>query len=151
VVEQATATGNTAPDEDEELETEPGNEAPDHTESQPAATEPSTARWAIRGAVVGAVAGSVAGAGVGVLVARRPEALSQAKGMIGGRAREIASAAAAAAATDVVTSRHLNQLVTADGSDRAEMVKQAATEAGVAAAKAARDSLISLRHEAVGS
>jgi hypothetical protein len=92
----------------------------------------------------------VAGAGVGLLVARRPEALSQAKGVIGGRAGEIASAAAVAA-TDVVTSRHLSQLVTADGNDRAEMMKQAATEAGVAAAKAARDSLISLRQETVGS
>ena len=104
-------------------------------------------RTRVRGAVVGAVAGSAVGAGVGVLVARRPEALRQLTGLIGGNAKQIASAAGVAAA-DVVASRGLKQLVSGDeNGDRGQVMKQSAMEAGAAAAKAARDSLVSLRQE----
>lgn len=161
VAEQAIAAENSTPDEEDERELEPrdeardgeasADEAPDDTESEGAPAEPSTTRWAMRGAVVGAVAGSAAGAGFGMLVARRPEALKQAKGAIGGSGRQVARAAAVAA-TEVVTSRRLNQLIAGDGNgDRSQMMKQAAREAGAAAAKAARDAIISLRREAIGS
>ena len=166
MAEQAIAAEDQTSEEDEELELEPRDEAPDdeapddeapddespdETENESEATEASTARWAIRGAVVGAIAGSAAGAGVGMLVARRPEALKQAKGAIGGSGKQIVRAAAGAA-TEVVTSRRLNQLITGDGNgDRSQMVKQTAREAGAAAAKAARDAIISLRREAIGS
>jgi hypothetical protein len=86
-----------------------------------------------------------------MLVARRPDALKQAKGAIGGSGTQFARAAALAA-TEVVTSRRLNQLISGDGNgDRSQMIKQAAREAGAAAAKAARDSIISLRRDAIGS
>ena len=150
MVEKDTAAQKSASDEDDELENEP-SEAPEDAERQPAAAEPTTARWAIRGAVVGAVAGSAVGAGVGVLVAGRPEALRQVTSLIGGNARQIATAAGVAAA-DVVASRGLNQLVSGDeNGDRGQLMKQSAKEAGAAAAKAARDSLLSLRREAASS
>jgi hypothetical protein len=148
VVDQASSVESSAPEEDEELEGEPGEgeDGPEDTESQPAAGEPTT-KWAIRGAVVGAVAGSAVGAGVGALVARRPEALRQARDLIGGNVRQVATAAGFAAA-EVVTSKGLNQLGSGDqNGDRAQLMKQSAKEAGVAAAKAARDSLVSLRQE----
>ena len=150
MVEQEIAAQKPASEEDDELENESSDEAPED-QAQDAAAEATTARWAIRGAVVGAVAGSAIGAGVGVLVARRPEALKQVTGLIGGNAKQIASAAGVAAA-DVVASRGLNQLVSGDeNGDRAEVMKQSAMEAGAAAAKAARDSLVSLRQEAGSS
>jgi hypothetical protein len=146
VVEQEIAEQKSESDEGDDLENESSDEAPED-ESQSAAAEPTTARWAIRGAVVGAVAGSAVGAGVGALIARRPEALRQLTGLIGGNAKQIASAAGVAAA-DVVASRGLNQLVSGDeNGDRAQVMKQSAMEAGAAAAKAARDSLVSLRQE----
>ena len=132
-----------ASDEETELESEPSDDAPEDAENEAVSADP-TARWAIRGAVVGAVAGSVVGAGVGVLVARRPEAIRQTTDLIGGNARQIATAAGAAAA-DVVASRGLNQLVSGENGDRGQLMKQSAMEAGAAAAKAARDSLVSLR------
>ena len=151
MVEEDVAAQNSASDEDDELENEPSDDAPEDAESQRPAPEATTAKWAIRGAVVGAVAGSAVGAGVGVLVARRPEALKQVTGLIGGNAKQIASAAGVAAA-DVVASRGLNQLVSGDeNGDRAQVMKQSAMEAGAAAAKAARDSLVSLRQEAGSS
>jgi hypothetical protein len=151
VVEEDIAAQKSASDEDDELENEPSDDAPEGAESQPAAAEPTTARWAIRGAVVGAVAGSAVGAGVAVLVARRPEALRQVTGLIGGNARQIASAAGVAAA-GVVASKGLNQLVSGDeNGDRGQLMKQSAKEAGAAAAKAARDTLVSLRQEAGSS
>jgi hypothetical protein len=102
----------------------------------------------MRGAVVGAVAGSTVGAGVGILLARQPEALKQAKDAVGGSGREVARAAAVAA-TEVVTSRRITQVMTGNGNgDRSQAVKETAREAGAAAAKAARDSLVSLRSEA---
>jgi hypothetical protein len=147
VAEEETAAQKSATDEDDEVEDEPSDDAPEDDESQSEAAEQTTTRWAIRGAVVGAVAGSAVGAGVGVLVARRPEALRQLTGLIGGNAKQIASAAGVAAA-DVVASRGLNQLVSGDeNGDRAQVMKQSAMEAGAAAAKAARDSLVSLRQE----
>jgi hypothetical protein len=101
----------------------------------------------MRGAVVGAVAGSTVGAGVGILLARQPEALKQAKDAVGGSGREVARAAAVAA-TEVVSSRRITQLMTGNGNgDRSQAVKDTAREAGAAAAKAARDSLVSLRSE----
>ena len=117
MVEQESAAQKSESDEREDLENEPSDEAPEEDESQSAATEPTTARWAIRGAVVGAVAGSVVGAGVGALIAHRPEALKQVTGLMGGNAKQIASAAGVAAA-DVVASRGLNQLVSGDGKRR---------------------------------
>ena len=124
--------------ESNEDENEPSEDAPE-------AGDP-TASWAIRGAVVGAVAGSVVGAGVGVLVARRPDAIREATELIGGNARQIATAAGAAAA-DVVASRGLNQLVSGENGDRGQVMKQSAMEAGAAAAKAARDSHVALPQE----
>lgn len=151
MAEEDIAAQKSASDEDDERENEPSGDTPEDAEGQPATAEPTTARWAIRGAVVGALAGSAVGAGVGVLVARRPEALKQAAGLIGGNAGQIASAAGVAAA-DVVASRGLDQLVSGDGNgDRGQLMKQSAMEAGAAAAKAARDSLVSLRQEASGS
>jgi uncharacterized protein YcfJ len=155
VADQAIAAKDSTPDEDDELELEPrdeapDDEAPDDTESESAATDPITTRWAIRGAVVGAIAGGAAGAGVGMLVARRPEALTEARGALGGSGKQVARAAAAAAA-EVMTSRRLNQLIIGDGNgDPSQIMKQTAREAGAAAAKAARDAIISLRREAIG-
>ena len=107
--------------------------------------------WALRGALIGAVAGSVAGAGLGMLLARRPETLSDVREAFGESGSHVARAAAAAAG-EVVTSRHLNQLLTGEGNgDRGELVKDAAREAGKAAATAARDQIISLRTDAGGS
>lgn len=151
MAEEDIAAQKSGSDEDDELENEPSDGAPEDAESQGAAAEATTARWAIRGAVVGAVAGSAVGAGVGVLVARRPEALRQVPGLIGGNARQIASAAGVAAA-DVVASKGLTHLVSGDqNGDRAQLMKESAMEAGAAAAKAARDSLVSLRQEAGSS
>ena len=140
-------------DKEDELELEPHDEAADDEaardgEDESGLTEPSTRKWAIRGAVLGAVAGSVAGAGVGALVARRPEALKQAKDAISGNSRQVVRAAAVAAA-EVVTSKGLNELVTGGGDgDRSQLMKQSAREAGAAAAQAARDAIISLRRDA---
>lgn len=108
--------------------------------------------WALRGALAGAVAGSVTGAGLGMLFARRPEALAQARRAIGESGAHVARAAAVAAG-EVVTSRHINRLLKAEegDGDRGELMKQAAREAGVAAATAARDQIISLRSDAVSS
>jgi hypothetical protein len=51
-----------------------------------------------------------------------------------------------------MASKHLNMLVKGGGEDdRGELMKQAAKEAGVAAATAARDTTITLRSDAVGS
>ena len=131
---------------DEGLATE--EPSPDEAEDEHTPTEPSTRRWAIRGAVVGAVAGGAAGAGVGILVARRPEALSQAKTAIGESGGQVARAAAVAA-TEVVTSKRLNQLMAGNGNgDHSEAMKETAREAGAAAAKAARESIMSLRRDA---
>jgi hypothetical protein len=108
---------------------------------------PSPASWAMRGAFIGAVAGSVAGAGLGMLFAQRPETLAEARDALEGSGRHVARAAAAAAG-EVVASRHLNQLLKGNGNgDRGELMKQAAKEAGAAAASAARDHIISLRGE----
>jgi L-aminopeptidase/D-esterase-like protein len=127
---------------EEALATEESN--PDEAEDERA---PSTRRWAIRGAVVGAVAGGAAGAGVGILVARRPEALSQAKSAIGDSGGQVARAAVVAA-TEVVTSRRLSQLMAGNGNgDHSRAIKETAREAGAAAAKAARESIIALRRE----
>jgi hypothetical protein len=134
-------------DDDEEFESEPQDEGREETESQSAAREPSAASWAIRGAVLGAVVGGAAGAGVGLVVARRPEALKQAGDVMRGSGRQVARAAAGAA-TEVVTSGRLNQLIAGDGNgDRSQLMKQTAREAGAEAAKAARDAIISLRRE----
>lgn len=157
MAEQPTAAGESTSEEDDELDLEARDEAqddderPDDTESESDAAEPRTASWAIRGAVVGAIAGSVAGAGVGMLVRRRPEALTRARSAIGGSGKQIAKAAALAA-TEVVTSRRLSQLLTGDGNgDRSQVMKETAREAGAAAAKAARGAIVSVRREANGS
>lgn len=106
--------------------------------------------WALRGALIGAVAGSVTGAGLGMLLARRPEALTQARDAIGESGGHVARAAAAAAG-EVVTSRQLNQLLKGEGNgDRGDLMKEAAREAGKAAATAARDQIISLRGDVAG-
>lgn len=113
--------------------------------------EPTPTSWALRGALAGAVAGSVAGAGLGMLFARRPDALAQARRAIGGSGTQVARAAAVAAG-EVMTRRHVNRLLKAEGDeDRGELMKQAAREAGVAAAMAARDEIISLRSDPVSS
>jgi hypothetical protein len=112
--------------------------------------EPTPTSWALRGALVGAIAGSVVGAGLGMLFARRPETLTQAQTAIGGRGTHVARAAAVAAGA-AMTSRHVNQLLKAESNgDRGELMKQAAREAGLAAAMAARDEIISLRGDAEG-
>ena len=163
--EQAIAETESTQDDDEERDSEPrdeafdedddeavdDDEASDDTESESAAAEPTTTKWAIRGAIVGAVAGGAAGAGVGVVVARRPEALKQARDLIGGNGRRIAMSAALAA-TEALTPGRLSQLFAGDGNgDRSEVMKQTARDAGAAAAKAARDGIISLRRESIGS
>ena len=146
--EQALQEDSTT-NEDEALDGEGGDVADEETGG--GGTEPSPTSWALRGAVVGAIAGSVTGAGLGMLFARRPETLPQARTAIGGSGRHVARAAAVAAG-EVMTSRHLNQLLNAEGaSDRGDVMKQAAREAGIAAATAARDTIISLRSDAVGS
>ena len=133
--------------EDEGLDDERG----DATEQAEGGGDPATKSWALRGAVVGAVVGSATGAGLGMLFARRPEALTEARNAIGGSGRHVARAAAVAAG-EVMASRHLNTLVKGEGEgDRGELMKQAAKEAGVAAATAARDTIITLRSDAVGS
>jgi hypothetical protein len=112
--------------------------------------EPTPTSWALRGALVGAIAGSVVGAGLGMLFARRPETLTQAQRAIGGRGTHVARAAAVAAGA-AMTSRHVNQLLKAESNgDRGELMKQAAREAGLPAAMAARDEIISLRGDAEG-
>lgn len=138
MAEQAIAEANASPNEEEELEPEPGDEA---------AAEPTTHTWAIRGAVVGAVAGSAVGAGVGILVARRPEALTQAKSAIAASGRQVARAAVGAA-TEAMAAQGLKELLAGDGNGRSRVVKQTAREAGGAAAKAARDEILSLRRKA---
>jgi hypothetical protein len=113
--------------------------------------QPSSTSWAVRGAVVGAVAGGVTGAGLGMLFARQPNALAQARDAISGSGRHVARAAAVAAG-EVMASRHLGTLLKGEAdSDRGELMKQAAKEAGVAAATAARDQIITLRSDAVGA
>lgn len=153
--ERAMAEENATTDETDELEPEEQrDEAADHATSEEEnneGTEPSTARWAIRGAVIGALAGSAAGAGVGMLVARRPEALEQAKSAILGNGKHVA-VAAAVAATEAVTSGGLKKVATGEGNgNRSQIVKQTAREAGAAAAQAARDAIIPLRREGSGS
>lgn len=129
--------------EDESPDDGRGEAADEEAENAAAETRPTN--WALRGAVVGAVVGGATGAGIGMLFARQPEALEQAKNAIGGSGRHVARAAAVAAG-EVMTSRHLNQLLKGEGNgERGEVMKQAAKEAGVAAATAARDTIISLR------
>lgn len=153
--EQAIAEENSTTDETEELEgDEQRDEADDEAtseEEERAAAEPSTTSWAIRGAVIGALAGSAAGAGVGMLVARRPEALEQAKSAILGNGKHVA-VAAAVAATEAVTSGGFKKIAAGEGNgNRSQIVKQTAREAGAAAAQAARDAIIPLRREGSGS
>jgi hypothetical protein len=113
--------------------------------------EPAATSWAVRGALIGAVAGGATGAGLGLLFARRPDALAQARDAVGGSGRHVARAAAVAAG-EVMASRHLGSLLKGEGEgDRGELMKQAAKEAGVAAATAARDQIITLRSDEVGS
>src|SRR5690242_15647062 len=109
---------NSTTDEDESLDDEQGEQAGGGGQTPP--------NWALRGALIGAVAGSVTGAGLGMLLARRPEALAQAREAIGESGGHVARAAAAAAG-EVVTSRQLNQLLQGEGNgDRGEMMKEAA-------------------------
>jgi hypothetical protein len=151
MAQQAIEEETSTPDEEEELEPEARDEAAeesDNDEDDDASTGPSTTTWAIRGAVLGAVAGGAAGAGLGALVARRPDALKQAKDVLSANSRQVAQAAAIAAAA-AVNPRRLNQLVTGNGDgERSDVIKESAREAGAAAAKAARDEIISLRKKA---
>jgi len=148
VTEQGRAEAEPTAVDEGEVESEPRDEGADENESRSAGTEESAASWAIRGAVVGALVGSAVGAGVGVLVAKRPDALRQAGDSIRGSGSQVARAAAGAA-TEVVASRGLAQLVAADGtSDRSQQFKETARDAGAEAAKAARDAIVSLRREA---
>ena len=134
--------------EDDDLDAE-RDEATDEESSGGAGSAPTN--WAVRGAVIGAVAGSAAGAGLGMLFARRPDVLAGARDAVSGSGRHVARAAAVAAG-EVMASRHLGTLLKAEGEgDRGELMKQAAKEAGVAAATAARDQIISLRGDAVAS
>lgn len=153
--EQAMAEENSTTEETDQLEgEEQSDEAADDAtseEEKSAAAESRTTRWAFRGAVIGAVAGSVAGAGVGMVVARRPEALEQAKSAILGNGKHVA-VAAAVAATEAVTSGGFKQIATGEGNgNRSQIVKQTAREAGAAAAQAARDAIIPLRRDASGA
>ncbi|HEY5660951.1 MAG TPA: hypothetical protein VIR59_09215 [Gaiellaceae bacterium] len=144
---------NSTAEEEEELEPEAHDDVADDqgsgdADGETAETEQTTTKWAIRGAVLGAVAGGAAGAGIGALFARRPEAWQEAKEAISGNSRQVAQAAAIAAA-GAVSPRRLTQLATGDvDGDRSRVVKQSAKEAGAAAAKAARDTIISLRKDA---
>ena len=116
MAEQAIANG------DEAVVDDVGGDGGSESES----TEPSPRRWAIRGAAVGAVAGSAVGAAIGILIARRPDALEQAKGAISGSGGQVARAAAVAA-TEVVTSRRLNQLMVGNGNgDPSRAMKETA-------------------------
>jgi hypothetical protein len=134
--------------EDEGLDDERGDVADEETGG---GAEPTPTAWALRGAVVGAIAGGVTGAGLGMLFARSPDSLTQAKSAIGESGTNVARAAAVAAG-EVMASNHLNQLFKAeDSGDRGELMKRAAREAGLAAATAARDQIITLRGDAVGS
>jgi hypothetical protein len=147
VAEQALPENSTT-DEDESRDDERSEVVNEESVGGDQQTPPN---WALRGALIGAVAGSVTGAGLGMLLARRPEALAQAREAIGESGGHVARAAAAAAG-EVVTSRQLNQLLQGEGNgDRGEMMKEAAREAGKAAATAARDQIISLRGDAAGS
>jgi len=148
LAEQTPPEDSTTP-EDEDLDNERGDVTDE--EATGGGAEPSPTSWAVRGAFVGAVAGSVTGAALGMLFARQPEALTQARSAIGGSGRHVARAAAVAAG-EVMASKHLNTLVKGEGEgDRGELMKQAAKEAGVAAATAARDTIITLRSDAAGS
>lgn len=152
MAQQALEEEKSTPDEEADLEPARDDgadeEAADDSENDSGSMEASPTTWAIRGAFLGAVAGGAVGAGVGALVARRPEALKQAKEALSANSSQIAQAAAIAAA-GAVSPRRLNQLVTGDGNgDRSEVIKQSAREAGAAAAKAARDEIISLRKDA---
>jgi hypothetical protein len=101
--------------------------------------------WTIRGAAFGAVAGAAAGAGIGALFAARPDVLENVKSGVGGSGRQVARAAAHAA-SEVMTSRSVNQLVRGNGNgDRGRLMKDAAREAAAAAATAARDAIVELR------
>jgi hypothetical protein len=147
-------SGATTVDETEEYEQERDefdDEDPSGDEErQPQARTDSggdakTKAWAIRGALIGAFAGGAAGAGLGALAAARPESLRAVKDAFGSSGREVARAAAGAA-SDVVTSSSVKQLVSGAGNgDRAQLMKDTAREAGAAAAKAARETLVSLR------
>jgi hypothetical protein len=150
VAEQAFAAKR-SDDKDDEVEPARdearGDEGADDAQTQSEESGPAATAWAIRGAVVGAIAGGAAGAGIGAVLARSPDALNQAKAAIAANGKQIARAAAAAA-TEAVTAKGLSQLVSGDGNgDRSKMVKQTAREAGAAAAKGARDAIISLRRE----
>jgi len=135
----------------EDSTTREDEEREDVADEETGDAEATSTSWALRGALVGAVAGSVAGAGLGMLFARRPEALAQARRAIGGSGTHVARAAALAAA-EAVTSRHVNQLLKGESNgDRGDLMKQAAKEAGVAAATAARDEIRALRSDAVSS
>jgi hypothetical protein len=132
--------------EDEDRDDERGDVEDEKTGD----AEPTPTSWALRGALVGAIAGSVVGAGLGMFFAWRPEALTQARTAIGGRGTHVARAAAVAAG-EAMTSRHVNRLLKAESNDdRGELMKQAAREAGIAAATAARDEIISLRGSSRG-
>jgi len=142
VTEPAVAETESAPDEDEEFDSEPRDE------SESVDTEESAARWAVRGAVIGAIVGGAVGAGVGFLVAQRPDSLTQAGDSIRRSGGQVARAAAGAAG-EVVTSRGLTQLIAAnDTDDRSQLMKQTAKDAGAEAAKAARDAIVALGREA---
>lgn len=139
---------NSATSEDESSDAERADEG---NEESGGGGEQAPQNWALRGAVIGAVAGSAAGAGLGMFFARQPDALAQARDAISGSGRHVARAAAVAAG-EVMASRHLSTLIKSEGEgDRGELMKQAAKEAGVAAATAARDQIISLRSDAVAS
>jgi hypothetical protein len=146
VVEEALPENS---NQDEDIDDERGDVADEETGGGGA--DPTSTSWALRGALVGAIAGSVTGAALGMLLARRPDMLKQARTAIDGSGRHVAETAAIAAG-EAMTTMQLNQLLKGEGSgDRGELLKHAAREAGFAAATAARDQIISLRSESVGS
>lgn len=123
----------------------PEEEATEAGEESGGGAEPSAAQWAIRGAVVGAVAGSAVGAGIGAVLVRRPETIQATKEALDRTGRQVARAAALAA-SEVVTSKSLNELIQGAGNgDRAQLMKRTAKDAAAAAVNAARDAIVSIR------
>jgi hypothetical protein len=103
---------------------------------------------ALRGAAGGAAAGAVAGAAVAIARALRPEQADAVQRRLVHAGREIGTAAVRAAG-GVLAAKPVSDLIAGNkgNGDRSETVRQAAKEAGVAAATAARRALVSMRDD----
>jgi hypothetical protein len=123
-------------------------EEPERQERQGGEERPRLVPVALRGAAGGAAAGAILGAAVAIARALRPEEADAVQEKLVGASREIGTAAVRAGG-GVLTAKPVADLIagTKGKSDRGETVRQAAKEAGVAAASAAREALVSMRDE----